>query len=337
MAHFENITIEKDMYRVPGKSFTQVLESLDSSKNYIGTELEKFDAFQRQLKRFDIKVSGSASDNIEKFFSTSSSAALFPEYISRSVKIGMDDVNRLPEMVATVTNIDSMDYRSVVSNLTDSAKELKDTSEGTAIPETEITVSANLVALKKRGRMLQASYEALRFQKIDLLTVTLRQIGSYIATQQMKDAVNVLISGDGNSNAITSTTITADPSYSDVVTLWGDLAPFGLNTIVAGTEMIKKLMQISEFKDANAGLNFHGSGKLSTPLGANVIHVPSMAADTIIGLDKNCALEMVQAGQVLTEFDKLIDRQLERAVISSITGFAKIFKDAAKAIKVNKA
>ena len=26
MAHFENITLEKGMYSVPGKSFTQVLE-----------------------------------------------------------------------------------------------------------------------------------------------------------------------------------------------------------------------------------------------------------------------------------------------------------------------
>ncbi|MFR1213835.1 MAG: hypothetical protein ACLSCV_02885 [Acutalibacteraceae bacterium] len=46
---------------------------------------------------------------------------------------------------------------------------------------------------------------------------------------------------------------------------------------------------------------------------------------TIIGLDKNCALEMVQAGDVITDYDKLIDRQLECATISTIAGFAKIF------------
>ena len=41
MAHFENITLEKGMYSVPGKSFTQVLEELDSSENYRGTSDRK--------------------------------------------------------------------------------------------------------------------------------------------------------------------------------------------------------------------------------------------------------------------------------------------------------
>lgn len=34
---FENITLEKGMYGVPGKNFTQVLEELDGSQNYAGT------------------------------------------------------------------------------------------------------------------------------------------------------------------------------------------------------------------------------------------------------------------------------------------------------------
>ena len=79
MANFENITIEKGMYQTKGKSLTDVLESLDPSKNYEGTSLDGLDAFGRQLKRFDIKVSGKNSDCIDKFFRTTDSAALFPE------------------------------------------------------------------------------------------------------------------------------------------------------------------------------------------------------------------------------------------------------------------
>ena len=45
-------------------------------------------------------------------------------------------------------------------------------------------------------------------------------------------------------------------------------------------------------------------------------------------MDKTCALEMVKAGEVMTEYDKLIDRQLERAAITCIAGFAKIFTGA---------
>ena len=43
---------------------------------------------------------------------------------------------------------------------------------------------------------------------------------------------------------------------------------------------------------------------------------------------------MVKAGDVLTEYDKLIDRQLERAAITSIAGFAKIFTDASRVLSV---
>ena len=71
-----------------------------------------------------------------------------------------------------------------------------------------------------------------------------------------------------------------------------------------------------------------------TPLGATLIHAPGMQAGTLIGLDKNYALEMVIAGDVTTEYDKLIDRQLERAAITSIAGFSKIFTDASKAMSV---
>lgn len=60
-----------------------------------------------------------------------------------------------------------------------------------------------------------------------------------------------------------------------------------------------------------------------------------MDANTIIGLDKNCSLELVESGGVITDYDKLIDRQLERAAISITTGFGKICASASKAMKLS--
>ena len=74
---FDNIKLEKELYTT-GKSFTQALESIDPSENYKGTDLEGLDAYQRQLKRFDIKVSGADSDTVSKFFQSSDSSSLFP-------------------------------------------------------------------------------------------------------------------------------------------------------------------------------------------------------------------------------------------------------------------
>ncbi|MBQ9674127.1 MAG: phage major capsid protein [Ruminococcus sp.] len=330
MADYKNITLEKGMYGVKGKTFSQVLEELDPTENYRGTPLGKIDAFSRQLKRFDIKVSGKGSDKIEKFFSTTASAALFPEYVSRAVNQGIEAEDVLPDIVATTTMIEGLDYRSITSTPTDDEKSLKVVAEGASIPQTYIRTQDSLVKLNKHGRMLVSSYEAIRYQRIDLFSVTLRQIGAYIARAQLKDAVDVLINGDGNSNPADKFSVKTSGSvtYSDLISLWAKLSPYSLNAILAPTEGMQKLLAMDEMKDASAGLNFHGTGSLVTPLGAKLVHIPGIDIDSYIGLDKTCALEMVKSGEVQTEYDKLIDRQLERASITSIAGFAKIFNAA---------
>ncbi|MBQ1388812.1 MAG: phage major capsid protein [Clostridia bacterium] len=339
MSTYENITIEKGMYKPGGYGLTAVLESLDPSENYIGTPLEGLDAFQRQLKRFDIKVSGADSDRVEKFFSTSSSAALFPEYIGRAVRQGIQQRDVINDIVAVRTHIDGMDYRSIASVPTDSDLELREVTEGTAIPETNIAVQSTLVNLKKRGRMLTSSYEALRFQRLDVFTVMLRQIGAYIAKMHLNDAIDVIVNGDGdlqNPNAAPSISVaqTNTMQYEDLVTLWGELAPYELNTIISPTTQIKQMMNMTEMKDSFGGNKFHATGEMITPLGAKLIHATSMTAGSIIGLDKNYALEMVIAGDVCTEYDKLIDRQLERATISCIAGFSKLFTGAGVVLNI---
>lgn len=331
---FDTLRLEKGLYN--GGNFTRELEKADPSENYKGTALEGLDAYQRQLKRFGIKVSGFSSDPVEKFFSTSESSVLFPEYVSRAVKSGMEAANVLPDIVAAVTLIDSPDYRSVSSEPSDDDKELRVVGEGALIPETNIKMKSNLVSLRKRGRMLVASYEAIRHQRLDLFTVTLRQIGAYIARAQLRDAVDVLKNGDGNSNSasVLSSTTADTLAYSDLVKLWNSFDPYELNTLIASPEMMEKILNLTEFRDAAAGLNFHATGKAVTPIGAKLIKSSCVDADSVIGLDKTCALEMVKCGEVMTEYDKLIDRQLERAAITSTAGFAKIFSDASKILSI---
>ena len=339
---FDNLRLEKGMYRQAGKSFTQVLESLDPSENYRGTALEGTDAFQRQLKRFGIRAKGAGSSPVEKFFSTSDSAVLFPEYIARTVRQGMEENDILPAITATTTVIDSLDYRSIYSNPTDEDKALQDVAEGAAIPETQVKTKDHLVSLTKRGRMLVASYEALRFQKLDLFSVMLRQIGAHIQKQQLADAVTVLISGDGNDNAAVQYAVGTTPisgtkgtiGYDQLVEFWGQFDPYTMNTILCSTATMTKLMKIPELQNPLTGLNFQGTGKAGTPLGAQLHRTSAVADGVIIGLDNRYALELVRAGDVLVEYDKLIDRQLERAAITSISGFGKICDGAACVLNV---
>ena len=190
--------------------------------------------------------------------------------------------------------------------------------------------------LHKRGRMLVASYEAVRYQKLDLFSVTLRQIGAHINRMHLEDAIDVIRNGDGNGNA--AEVKSADVlNYDALVDFWAQFDPYEMNALLVGGDTMVKVLKMSQMQDAVAGLNFQGTGKLVTPLGAKLLRTSAMSANTLIGLDKNYALEMVRSGGVQVEYDKLIDRQLERAAVASISGFARIFADAAKVLKIGSA
>ena len=339
---FHEIRLEKGMYGTPGKSFTQVLESLDPSENYKGTSLEGMDAYQRQLKRFDIHVKGAGSDPVEKFFRTTESSVLFPEYVARSVRQGMEESNILPDITAATTQIDCMDYRSIYSVPTAEEKTLKRVEPGASIPQTEVKARENLVKLHKRGRMLVASYEAIRFQRLDLFSVMLRQIGTQIMRMHLEDAIQVIEHGDGNNNAATAFTVgdgiiggnAGTLDYAALLKFWNQFDPYTMNTLLVSPDAMMALLQCSEFQNPLTGLNFQGTGELTNPLGAKLIKTSALPAGTLIGLDKRYALEMIQASEVTVEYDRLIDRQLERAAITSISGFAKLYTEASKLLRV---
>ena len=338
--HYDTVKLEKGMYAESGRSFTQVLEAADPSEQYRGTALEGMDAYQRQLKRFDIKVKGACSDVVEKFFHTTESAVLFPEFVSRAVRQGMEEENILPAITAAVTHFNGQDYRSIASVPSDEDKTLQVVAEGAALPETQVKVQTNLVQLHKRGRLLVASYEAIRFQRLDLFAVTLRQIGAHIARMHLSDAIDVIRNGDGNENPAAAFKVGTKPiggtagtlSYDAILDFWAQFDPYEMSTMLVSSDIMLAMAKLDEFQNPLTGLNFQGTGTLTTPLGAKLLRTSAMPSGTMIGLDKNYALEMITGGEVQVEYDKLIDRQLQRAAITSISGFAKLYQDASKVL-----
>ena len=303
---FDTLKLDKGLY-TSSKGFTKALEEVDPSENYKGTELEGLDAYERQLKRYNIKVSGPNSDTVSKFFQSSNSATLFPEYVSRAVKLGLNN-NILEDIVATTTIVDSLDYRSIACEDTEEATvDSTVINEGSYITETAIKTKDTLTKLYKHGKSITASYEALKNQRLDVFTIALKQIGTYISNCDMHNAVDLLKSSSKKISFGTEDKV----SYEDFLKMWKALAPYEMNTVIAENDKLSQILQISEFKDANAGQNFHGTGKLVTPLGAKLVFpLTNLIPDNIIALDKRYALERVQCGDIVTDFDKLIDRQL---------------------------
>ena len=328
---YTEIKLEKGLYNMTGTSFTEALERLDNA-DYTGTDVEGLDAFSRQLKRFDIKVSGKNSDKVEKFFANSQSAALFPEFVARCVKQGISDANIIPEVVAATTFIDGFDYRSITTVPDADSVKLMEIGQGAEIPATDIFLNQDLVTLSKRGRMLRVSYEAIRNQRLDLFAVTLRQIGIAIANEQLSDALTLIIDGTDTVEPAETYGIAGDElAYSDLVRFWSLFDDLNLTTLLVSPVVMAKILTLDEVKDTVSG-DYMTTGRITLPFGATLIKTTCLDNNTIVGLDKSCALGMVVSSDLSMESDKLIDRQLERTAITATAGFSKLFAGASKVL-----
>lgn len=331
MAFCDSIKLEKGMYSVSGKEFTQVLEELDPSENYKGTPMENLDAYERQLKRFGIKVNGAGCDKVEKFFSAPDSAVLFPEFISRAIKKGLSACDILPSITAAHTFIDGIDYRTISSS-TETYNENTMGGEGKLIRAVNVTTNDSLIKLKKYGRLFSSTYEALRFQNLDIVAIIFKQIGMDLAYEQLGDAVTTLLPGTTETDATENASTLGTLTYADLLKLWAKLSPYQPNVMIANSDTVKDILSISNMQDAQAGLAFHGTGHLVTPLGAKLIVSSKVDSQKILGIDKNFALQMIQSGEVTVEYDKVIEKQLEKAAVSMTLGFSKIFSGAVKVL-----
>lgn len=322
---YNNIKLEKNLYNLAGKSFTQALSDLDPDSGYANTELFGLDAFERQLKRFDIKVSGANSDMVEKFFQTTESAVLFPEFVKREIKQGMNSAV-LPEIAAATTSTHMLDYRGFSVN-ENKVPYSTATAPGAALPETTITLDTALVSLSKFGRVITASYEAIRQQRLDAFGVTLRAIGAQIARAVIKQAVEVLTDG------VTPLAMTGSVfNYAELAAFWSKFGEYNMTTVLASPATIASILAFDQMKYACH--DFMETGMVKTPFGTTLVKSSAVADNVLIGLDKSCALEMVNGSDVILEIDKLLDRQMDRTVVSITTGFTKIIPDAVKVLSI---
>ena len=327
MNNFEKITLEKGLYNITGKNFTQALEALDPDADYAGTELEGLDAFERQLKRFDIRVSGENSDRVEKFFKTTESAVLFPEFVRRSIKQGMDEASILPEVIAAATNTDGTDYRGIL--ITKSGADTA-ISEGGEFPVTTVNGAASLTTLSKFGRKISSSYEVIRKQRLDLFAVVLKSVGAQISRAVNKQAMDVLKNG-----AASSTISGTELAYSDLAAFWATLADYNMTTMVVSPATMAKILSFDEMKYCIG--DYMTGGTVKTPYGVTLVKCTGVDDGIAIGLDKSCALEMVIGSDIVVDSSKLISTQIDEIVFSVTVGFDKVSADAVKILNTVKA
>ena len=298
---YNNIKLEKGLYSITGKTFTQALAELDPDANYENTELKGLDAFERQLKRFDIKVKGANSDRVEKFFISTESAVLFPEYIRRTVKQGMDDASIMGKVAAAVSYTDGVDFRGL--NVTKSGS-TDVVAEGGNVPMTTVRLSTSSKTLTKFARRLNCSFESVRKQKLEAFGVVLRNLGA-------------TISRDVNSFAMTEITrgITAQ-------------------TMICTPDVMAKILAMDEMKYCIG--DYMAGGTVQTPYGVTLVKCPQLTGGIAVGIDQSSAVEMVLGGDVIVDYDKLLTNQCNEIVCSVLAGFSVLTSGAVKTLKTTK-
>lgn len=319
---FNSIKIEKGLYNLSGKSFSQALEALDPSENYTDG-LAKLDAFERQLKRFDIKVKGVNADKVDKFFQSAESAILFPEFVRRAVESGLNSgcVNKI---TATMSIADGIDCRGIVLSDDGQAYDTE-IAVGAALPESSISLTSAPIALKKFARLINAPYEAIRQQRLDVFAVALRAVGAKLA-KAIETAAITAVTATAEEVAMTG----GDFNYSELAAFWGKFTSCEMNAIVCSPATAAKILA---FDEMNKAVTTNG-GNMITPFGAEIVVSSAVADDIAIGMDKTCALELIRGGEVVVEVDKLISKLSEAAAVAVNAGFSVISADAVKVLNI---
>lgn len=317
---YNDVKLEKGLYNLSGKTFTQALEELDPCSAYESTPLGNLDAFERQLKRFNIRIAGENCDCVEKFFTSTETAVLFPEYVTRCIRKGFND-SVLSSVCAVKTVCESSQYLGCV--LDDSAK-YNPVGEAYTLSSSNVREGSTPVVLNKFGRLISSSYEAVRKQRLDVFGVMLRSIGVKLAGAVIGKAVEALVS-----NAETVTT--AELTYSDLAELYGKFKNFDMTTVIASPAVASQIVAMEQLMNTKTD----AEKKLYLPFGSELIKTAAADNSTIIGLDREFALEFITSTDLVIEADKLIDRQLDRVAVSVTCGFRKITPDAVKVLVIS--
>jgi hypothetical protein len=358
-----DIKLSLSLYRdanEKGLTLSQYLEYLDPSDKY--GPGEELDAFERQVKKVSenlvaqgksplvmksIPEKGIWASKVEAFYQTEESAVIFPEWINRTARQALVADDILNEMIAIRTPIDSNAYRTIYFTHDAKKASKKRVTEGAEIPATEMKTSENTIKIHKYGRRIRATYEAIRRERLDKISLMIEAIMKQAGVDRAADAYDVLINGDGNNNAATSYSL-ADLGDNTALTYTGwatflfKFYPYQMTALIGGiNELVKFLTMNAPNVDPIRlieQLRFDRTaqqGEMAQSIFNNyrIIYLPSAAANKLVGFDKRYALEMVsEVGSDITETQKIISSQWEEIVISEVNGFGVFLPESRRVI-----
>lgn len=287
-------------------------------------------------------------NKILDLYQTNDNEWLFPVWVDRRLREGVMAMNIINWLVGGTEMVSATSIQGaklIMDAANTDAVKTKRVVEGTDLPLAIMKLADVAYTLKKRGRAVQASYETYMFQTLNMFARHLDMIANDVALQQVGDAVEVLVKGDGNGNPADVVSIQGDNGLTPeeivqfAITFWRK-SNMPLDTILCGDgDFYKRLMlttfDANEINGAIRGATFDFPQAMLREL--VVLYDPRVpkagtgqnAKEQLIGLNRRAALtRYVATGSQIREMDTNIRNQTRLGTISEIAGFGKFNDDA---------
>jgi hypothetical protein len=229
----------------------------------------------------------------------------------------------LPELTAAASGVNATSCKGFAVDESDGAYSVT-TDEGAVMKQTIISES-DAIPLPKYARLISASYETVRQQRIDVFAVMLRAVGHKLAGAAAGAALKVIKDSVTAFNSA-GTTI----AYADLAALFGKFSDYDLTTVIASPANVAKILAMTEMRDRT----LDSSGQVHLPFGAKLLKDASLNEQTVIGISKEFALACFKGTDVVLESDRLIDCQLDRIAVSVRLGFQPLMSGAAAVLNI---
>lgn len=301
---YNEINLTKEMYDIPNKTLSDILTELDPDSGYNElNDLRGLDAYERQLKRFDIKVRGNKCDQVNKFFQSDKSLILFPEYIRRTIRKGIGNALIIPYISAVEVCLPDTEKRSQYTFSVD----IDDTYQ------TLIQI-ANLTDFVKE---LACSYHFIRQLSIETFGVILKNMGFVIA-REINDRCVTYIKNKNFYNPISIKGITIDSLIGFINSVKANIT-----TIICDPKTYNKIIAFPEIINH---ITLDKNNTVKTPLGITIIKSNALSNE-IIGLDKTTGLEISYESKDIVNSNELMSTDFGKISYSMKIGFNEIAED----------
>ena len=121
----------------------------------------------------------------------------------------------LSDLTAVETHTDSSQYLGCTITETDAYGTV---AQGAAMTSSTILEATTALTLNKYGRLVKASYVAVRRQRLDVFAVLLKSVGMQLGQALMQQAITTLTTTVGSTTAKAGSAL----AYSDLATLYGN-------------------------------------------------------------------------------------------------------------------